>query len=524
MPQTAAPRPPRRARRADRAALVGWLGAALVLAVAALARWWGLGHPNELVFDELYYVRDAASQLVHGFPTAWPEDLGPRLGPAELAVMGDSASNAVHPPLGKWLIGLGIAVFGADSGWGWRSASALAGVLTVAVTMRIAHRLFRSWPVTWLAGFLLAIDGVHLVLTRVGLLDGFLALFTTLGALLMLRDHEQLAAAWRAWFAAGRPGRAPVFWRRPWLLAAAVVFGLAAGIKWSGLYPLAAFLLLAVASDLLARHRLGVRAWAASGLLLQAPVTALLALPLALAAYLATWLGWIRTSGGWLRSWGAHHPAEGAAGLLPDWLRSLAEYHREMLAWHATLQAPHPYSSHPLSWPLGLRPTSMYYLGLGRGEDGCQIERCSEAITPIPNVLILWLGGLAVLFLAAWLLRVAVTGRGTASRLTLAAAVIVTGAAAGWLPWVLTPSRSAVFQFYTVVLSPFLCLAIAAVAAWWLRPRPGQDPGSLRSRRSCAWLLLTATVALSVFFFPLWTGMRVSFEFWNLHMWLPGWR
>ncbi|MEB4615515.1 hypothetical protein OOT08_12790, partial [Leucobacter sp. M11] len=101
-------------RFVDRLRRLPWLLPSLVLALAAAVRLWRLDHPNTLVFDELYYVRDAASQLVHGFPTTWPDDLGAALGAAQLAEMSGDASNAVHPPLGKWLIGLGMLAFGSD--------------------------------------------------------------------------------------------------------------------------------------------------------------------------------------------------------------------------------------------------------------------------------------------------------------------------------------------------------------------------------------------------------------------------
>src|SRR5699024_7631424 len=128
--------------------------------------------PATLVFDELYYVRDAITQLTHGFPTVWPDD-----DPGMNAPYSHEADFAVHPPLGKWLIGLGVVAFGADTGWGWRSAVAVFGVATVGITMRLGWLMSRNVIVALVAGLLLAIDGVHVVLTRVSLLDGFLTFF-----------------------------------------------------------------------------------------------------------------------------------------------------------------------------------------------------------------------------------------------------------------------------------------------------------------------------------------------------------
>ena len=40
-----------------------WIAPGAILALAALLRLWALGRPDSLVFDELYYVRDAVTQL-----------------------------------------------------------------------------------------------------------------------------------------------------------------------------------------------------------------------------------------------------------------------------------------------------------------------------------------------------------------------------------------------------------------------------------------------------------------------------
>lgn len=254
-----------------------WLGPVAVLAVALIFRFWALGRPDTLVFDEVYYVRDAISQLAHGYPTVWP-DREPSLAGGRATEFSESAANAVHPPLGKWLIGLGILIFGADTGWGWRSAVALAGVLTVALTMRLAWSMSRSLVTTCLAGLLLAIDGVHVTLSRVGLLDGLLTCAIVAGALCIWHDH--LRDRTRSW------------WMRPWLVGGAACFGAASAIKWSGIYPLVFFFVFIAVSDVLVSRRTGSRhPWfGAAGRTIATGVGALI---VALTTYVASWIGWI---------------------------------------------------------------------------------------------------------------------------------------------------------------------------------------------------------------------------------------
>ncbi|WP_244303263.1 hypothetical protein [Leucobacter coleopterorum] len=76
-----------------------WIAPLFVLGIAAVLRFWALGSPSTLVFDEIYYVRDAISQLAHGYPTTWPND-DPTL-PNALGFT-DTASYSVHP---RWASG-----------------------------------------------------------------------------------------------------------------------------------------------------------------------------------------------------------------------------------------------------------------------------------------------------------------------------------------------------------------------------------------------------------------------------------
>ncbi|MFD1201514.1 phospholipid carrier-dependent glycosyltransferase [Leucobacter albus] len=491
------------------------VGVFAVLALAGVLRFWALGRPGSLVFDEIYYVRDAITQLAHGFPTVWPDDD---------TLMGlpftDEPSFAVHPPLGKWVIALGLAVFGDGTGWGWRAGGALVGVATVGLTMVLAWRVSRSTAVSLIAGLVLAVDGVHVVLSRVGLLDGVLTFFVVAGALCMWRDHEWVVDR-RAFSRLGPP----VLWARPWLIAAAALFGAAAAVKWSGLYPLAAFLLLTAARDTivrvvaarearrtlgltvdLSRHRHASTAVALSRSALQAVATGLIALPTALVVYVTSWAGWICTAGGWGRADG-------------PWPLALWQYHVDMFAWHSTLSAPHPYQAHPLTWPLGLRPTAMYRETLETG--------LTSVVSPLPNLIVTW-GGVAALALLAWwvcraLIHPAriVRHRQLAGAGAYAAAFVVVGYLSGWLPWVLTLSRSAVFQFYAVVLTPFSAIALALVIGVICRRRGTRDEVS--GRRIAVGIFLAGAVLLAVLFFPVWAGVPVPEWFWRWHLWLPGW-
>src|SRR5690606_31966277 len=116
--------------------------------------------------------------------------------------------------------------------FGWRLATAVAGILTVLIVALLVRSILKSTLWGGLAGVLLAVDGEAVVLSRTALLDNFLAFFVVLGLALLwldrLRTRRQLAPRGPHWSGYESPRTGPRWWR--W--AALVAFGLAAGTKW----------------------------------------------------------------------------------------------------------------------------------------------------------------------------------------------------------------------------------------------------------------------------------------------------
>ncbi|HRQ00549.1 MAG TPA: phospholipid carrier-dependent glycosyltransferase, partial [Terrimesophilobacter sp.] len=246
--------------------------------LAAVLRLWNLGQPGTLVFDETYYVKDAWTLLNLGFEGRWPEGANDAFNAGQVDGFLSAGSYVVHPPLGKWIIALGLTAAGADNAVGWRLGTAVVGILLVVLVMLIARFLFRSLFVTSLAGLFIAIDGHAIVMSRTALLDGILAFVVLLGVgavLLDRRHHATRLAEWvrRREDASLATTWGPAFWRRPWLVAAGIAFGAACAVKWNGAYFLAAFAVYSVVSDALERRRADVTFWASGTLFRQAPVS-----------------------------------------------------------------------------------------------------------------------------------------------------------------------------------------------------------------------------------------------------------
>jgi dolichyl-phosphate-mannose--protein O-mannosyl transferase len=505
----------------------GWLGPVLVMLAAGVMRFWHLGSPKAVIFDETYYAKDAWALIHRGYELNWPKDTDTLVlqHGGHVALPSDPA-YVVHPPVGKYVIGIGEWLFGFNP-FGWRFMTALLGTLSVLILCRIGRRLFRSTFLGCVAGALLAVDGLHFVMSRTALLDGVLMFFilAAFGCLLIDRDRARarLAAALPVGpDGVGRPDAQVAetlrLGLRPWRLAAGLVLGLAFATKWNGLYILAAFALMSVLWDVGARRVAGASHPYAAVLRRDLGWGFLSTVPVAVATYLLSWLGWILSptngSGGYFRNWAATEGKGGQWTWLPDWLRSLWHYEYQVYQFHVTLDAPHTYQSNPWSWLVLGRPVSYFYESPAPGKDGCPAnagETCAREVLALGTPLLWWAAVVALGYvLWRWLLR-----------RDWRAGAILCGVAAGYLPWFMYQQRT-IFFFYAVVFVPFLCLAVTMMIGAILGP-----PGSTERRRvvgaAGAGVLMLLIFWNFIYFWPLYTGEAIPIDQWRARMWLDTW-
>lgn len=494
--------------------LWGWVGPLLVTAFAALLRFWDLGRPHQLVFDETYYVKQAYTLLRSGFENQWPKEADKSFTSGNPDVFLPAADRAVHPPVGKWMIAAGEWLFGIDSSVGWRFSSAVVGTLMVLILARTARRMFGSTLLGCTAGLLLAVDGHHLVHSRTGLLDIFEAFWVlcAFSLLVLDRDHtRRRLARWatdRSLSGAGPPALGPWLGWRGGRLAAAVCLGLACGVKWSGLYFTAALCLMTVLWDVGARRTVAVRAPWWGAVVKDGVPAAFTMLPIVLLTYLATWWSWMTSEQAIFRQWGRENPSD---TWVPDVLRSLWHYHQDMWAFHTSLTSKHPYQSTPWAWLFNTRPTSFFYEGPKLGEDGCTVELCSKAITSIGNPVVWWGGALSLIVLVViWV-----------ARRDWRAGAIVGVFLAGWLPWFQYPERT-MYSFYAVAFVPYVVLALTFVLGLLLGP-PDADPSRRMWGACTAGAVVVIAVVLTAFFWPVLTAQVIPQPQWQVRMWLPSW-
>lgn len=499
----------------QRRALWYWGGPLLVTLLAAVLRFWNLGHPHAVVFDETYYVKDAWTLFQNGYESSWPEGADADFANGDTDIFSDDPAYVVHPPLGKWLISLGMMAFGAGDAFWWRATTALAGTIAVLVVTLVARRLFASTILAVIAGLLFAVDGNAIVMSRVALLDNWLMLFTLLAFWFVLLDRDRSRRILESRFDDARAfGResfyGPPLWARPWVFAAGLALGAACAVKWSGVYFVAAFGIYLVVVDALARRRAGVPFWITGALLKQGPITFVLLVPIAAVVYLVSWTGWLLTDGGYYRHWAdeAGNAATGWLAWVPNSLQSLWHYHVSAYGYHVGVHSPHPWQSNPLEWLLMIRPTNMYF---DDQSGGCGADTCWSSIIEVGNPLIWWAAAVASVYLVYRLVRYREWQVGA----------ILLGIAAGYLPWLMYLNRT-VFQFYSIAFEPYTVLALVFVIGLILGRR---DDPTWRRKRGLATvgIFLGAVLVVSAFFYPIWIGMPVTPLFRQLHFWLPSW-
>ncbi|WP_370248070.1 dolichyl-phosphate-mannose--protein mannosyltransferase [Nocardioides sp.] len=544
--------------------LWAWLGALAVTALAFAMRIDDLGSPRRFAFDETYYAKDAWALLTQGYVRDYLDTVGGQdvndaiLDGRTSGIWAEGPSMEVHPEVGKWLIALGEKAFGMDP-FGWRISAVVAGSLMVLVICRLGRRLTGSTVLGLVAGLLLTFDGLQFVLSRLALLDIYLALFLLCAVACVVNDRDwfrrRLADRWDgAHEASGAPaalGPVAAVLVRPWLLAGGVCFGLALGTKWTAAYPLAAFGVLVWLWSAGARRAHGVR-WARLRTAFVDGAAAFVQLVgVAALVYVASWTGWLIHASeyeqhlsstqytGFIAENGctgegedrtadnsfdddarwptATEPDATGPGELVQSLRSLWYYHRDVYTFHTHYLncADHTYRSDPLGWPLIGRTVGVATdLDVQPGEDGCTAEAgsvCYRQVLLIGTPVLWWSGAVALLAAAAlWI-----------GRRDWRFGVPVVGMLASWLPWTLYDSRP-IFYFYAVAFLPFTVLALTMVCGAII------GPDRTPSRRRTAGVVVTGTLLVLVvanfaYLHPLLTYEVIPREAWLDRMWLQRW-
>jgi dolichyl-phosphate-mannose-protein mannosyltransferase len=473
----------------------GWVLPLAITAMAAALRFWRLGTPGTVVFDETYYAHDANNLLHHAVELDNNHhDTG--------------AGFVVHPPLGKWMIAVGQGLFG-NNAFGWRFSAAVVGTLAVLMIARIARRMFRSTALGCVAGLLLSLDGLEFVQSRLAMLDIFLMFWVlaAFGALVLDRDQGRLRLADLAERRPDIDAGAFFLGLRPWRWACGFCLGAATATKWGGIFWVPAFLLLALWWDSGARRVAGARSPIGATLLRDGVFALLPFVVVVLAVYAASWTGWFLSDGA--HAWDHDryvHPGQSTVShffaVVGGWLR----YHWEIYNFHAHLDAAHPYLSRPWGWLFLARPVAYFYAS----PKTCGASACSQEILGVGTPAIWWVSIPALL----------AVGWRAVARFDWRAAAILVAFFFGYLPWFREDvHHRTMFLFYLLPSLPFMVLAITMglgmIAGPFTALHPRRVIGGV-----VAGVYLVAVSANFAYFYPVLSAKTITYQQWHDRMWL----
>ncbi len=438
------------ARLSDR---IIWLSEHPVFGVIAIAlvafatRFWNLDGLADVVFDEVYYPKFAQNYL-----------------------RGETLFDA-HPPLAKYIIALGIKIFGYAP-FGYRCMTALAGSLLPLVTYELIWQLSdrRGWA--WLTGWFVAMDGLLLVESRFGLINIYILLFGMLSHLCMVLA---LKRSRQRWF---------------WVLATGLMLGASISVKWTGLAYIIG--LLALMGYAWSRYRQSLKATQI--------VIGLIILPIAF--YFVQWI----------------------PHLIINPERDIWELHRQILGFHQNLgvgkaEPIHPYCSPWWSWVLLIRPVAYFF--------EMRPNSMVQFVHAMGNPLLYWLSAIALLiglsFLVASKLRlppklitqINLQYRSQEQSTLFWLTFYVTSSfLAHWLPWSL--SKRCIFLYHYMPASVFAFATLALmVSLMWRSPLP-------ELRRLGSGIVGIIAIAF-IFWLPIYIGLPISSGYLPVLMWLPSW-
>ncbi|MBI2263598.1 MAG: glycosyltransferase family 39 protein [Armatimonadetes bacterium] len=260
------------------------IGAVLLLTAGAfLIRTYGISFPPNPYFDEEHYV------------------------PAALALLNQQQDpNWVHPPLAKWILAGAVGCLG-NNPLGWRLPSVLIGTAMIPIQYTLGRKLLGQHRAALFAAFLLSLDFLHIVQSRIATLDIYLAAFLLTGFLALVTALDREKGLTRSGL----------------IFLSALLFGLALLTKGSALFGLLGAGAILLNSK---KNRGEPASWA---ILLGAPLL------LYILAYLCI------------------PPHRG--------IHEVLSLHARILGFHARSAMEHPYTSHFWEWPFVLRPIWYFF-------------------------------------------------------------------------------------------------------------------------------------------------------------------
>lgn len=446
-------------------------------------------------FDEIYHARTAYEMI-----------------------QDDYNYENTHPPLGKFIISIGIRLFGMNP-FGWRIMGVLFGIGMLPFMYFFGRRLFRGK--IWAAGiltFLFAFDFMHFTQTRIATIDVY-GTFFIIAMFFFMYWYSQMS-----------------FYDTPLkktfvpLGLSAVMMGLGCACKWTAVYAAAglAVFFFAIMGWRYYEYRQaknnpqGETAGISHAyvvevfpkkLLWTLAFCVLFFVIIAGAIYLCSYIPFSDGCTGNIARFSSRladtsRPVGGLYRSVIEFLQNhqnavtetigkMLRNQEAMFTYHSELEATHPFQSAWNEWPVMVRPMYYYCQTLANG--------MKEGISAFGNPLIWWAGIPAVLYMVYRIIR-----NEDRTALFLVFAYLVQ-----YVPWMGVPRCTFVYHYFPSV--PFVAMMIVYVMVRLVE----------HNRKWFKWVMIYAAAAFVLFllFYPVLSGQPVDYAYVRDGLrWLPGWQ
>ena len=384
---------------------------------------------DETMFDEVYHGR-TAYEFLHGL----------------------SIYENTHPPLGKSIISIGIALFGMNP-FGWRFMCALFGTLLIPLMYLFARKMFCRTDIACLTTVLLGTAFMNTTLSRIATIDILVAFFSICMFFCMYGYIQALSE------------NKPMRQQRFWLLFGGISMGLAVAIKWTGVYAATGIAVLFFC--FLLEHIGGIKGIKEQGSFLVKTglwcVLCFIVIPFGI--YTLSYLPFVKA-----------YPDKGLFG-------HMIANAGLMLSYHSSCVFDHPYSSEWYQWLYGSKPLADSRVYFADGT----VSVVMTFLNPLLAV-----GGLIALLHQFYLWKRKHCRR--ALFLIIAYAVML-------LPWLFVHRTVFIYQYF--ISSLILVLMI------------GNSVSVSRHGKRNILVLSGISIALYVLYYPVLTGQSIRVDFVN---------
>ena len=405
---------------------------------------------------------------------------------------------SVHPPLGNYLMSVGIYLYHllpwtealSSTSYelsnlnpvSYRWLGALAGSALIWVSYKLSLQLFNQKKFAILVALFFCIDGSFLVDSRFGLINIYMSFFGFLSLLVFVQVQKKTNSSTVG------------------LCLAAILFGLTFSIKWNGLgffgASLFSLFILFLLSKVKPTNSIKDGFSISDNLISRKTYVVSILFLLPFLAYALVWIPELIFSEQYS---------------LVDRHMNISSYHSENID-----QKQHPYSSNWYSWPFMAKPIGYYFLSREIISDSGSQVTIFNSVHLFPNLALYLLSLMAVFIMSLeWINSFFKTlALKTYESEFILSSFILSGFYANFLPWAFV-SRST-FLYHYQPSSGFAFMALAL-----LLYKVGLKPE--KQYKTLYYLVLILIITAFIYWLPLQLGLDIDREAFYRRMWSKSW-